>query len=131
DPVPAPPLPWTEIVTTDGRTWSATEVTAQALTCADGTAGAGAADDCVVAPTMTPPITPPTTKAAPAAVHGSHLRGLECFASFPVTLLSAIVGLSSLDECRSSSVTRLGCCQILSEGREDFVTHPGVIAGAC
>jgi hypothetical protein len=32
----------------------------------------------LVAPTMTPPITPPATKAIPDTAHGSHLRGFRC-----------------------------------------------------
>jgi hypothetical protein len=68
-------------------TWSATEVTAQALTVvapdvvpeADGDLEADGdpeADGDVTA-TMTPPITPPTTRAAPSAAQGSHRRELR------------------------------------------------------
>src|SRR5215472_15633231 len=71
DPVPAPPWPRAEIVTTEGRTWSATEVTLHTLAGA-GLDAAGAEADDFVAATMTPPITPPTTSAVPSAAHGSH-----------------------------------------------------------
>src|SRR5215470_19415498 len=74
DPVPAPPWPRAEIVTTEGRTWSATEVTLHTLGGA-GLDAAGAEADDFVAATMTPPITPPTTSAVPSAAHGSHWRG--------------------------------------------------------
>src|SRR5690242_1832264 len=84
DPVPPSPWPRAEIVTTEGRTWFATEVTAHALTVAGLGAAAVAADD-FVTPTMTPPITPPTTSAAPSAAHGSHRR-LFCPCLHPFTL---------------------------------------------
>src|SRR5262249_31371804 len=71
DPVPAPPWPRAEIVTTEGRTWSATEVTLHTLGGA-GLDAAGAEADDFVAATMTPPIPPPTTSAVPSAAHGSH-----------------------------------------------------------
>ena len=67
DPVPPPSWPCAEIVTTEGRTWFATEVTSHALTVvALGAAVEVEADD-FVTPTMTPPITPPTTNAVPSA----------------------------------------------------------------
>src|SRR6516165_8997023 len=85
DPVPPPPpLPLAEIVTTEGMTWSATEITLQALTWADpaeldGVLAGGDAEDFVAA-TITPPITPPTTNAAPSAAHGNHPRlSRPCF----------------------------------------------------
>src|SRR6185437_470818 len=84
DPVPPSPWPRAEIVTTEGRTWFATEVTAHALTVAGLGAAAVEADD-FVTPTMTPPITPPTTSAAPSAAHGSHRR-LFCPCLDPFTL---------------------------------------------
>ena len=77
DPVPPPLGPLAAIVTTEGTTRSATEVTGQALAVDDDAAVTGLAlepDDCV-APTMTPPTTPPTTSAAPSATHSSHRRG--------------------------------------------------------
>src|SRR5262252_8521129 len=79
DPVPPPLGPLAAIVTTDGTTRSATEVTGHALTAADDAAAdvpglALEPDDCV-APTMTPPTTPPTTSAVPSATHTSHRRG--------------------------------------------------------
>ena len=76
DPVPDPFGPLAAIVTTEGTTWSATEVTGQALTVVEDAEVTGLAlepDDCV-APTMTPPITPPATSAMPSAVHTSHRR---------------------------------------------------------
>src|SRR5215831_18080833 len=77
DPVPPPPGPLAAIVTTEGTTFSATEVTGQAL------AGDEAAEvpgptlepDDWVAPPMRPPATPPTTSAFPNASHSSHRRG--------------------------------------------------------
>src|SRR5215471_15544601 len=78
DPVPPPLGPLAAIVTTDGTTRSATEVTGHALTAADAAADVPGLvlepDDCV-APTMTPPTTPPTTSAVPSATHTSHRRG--------------------------------------------------------
>src|SRR5690348_3416247 len=84
DPVPPPSWPRAEIVTTEGRTWFATEVTSHALTVAGLGAAAVEADD-FVTPTMTPPITPPTTSAVPSAAHGSHRR-LFCPCLDPFTL---------------------------------------------
>src|SRR6516165_2767752 len=85
DPVPPPPGPLAAIVTTEGTTWSATEVTGQALRVAEPVDECGLAvepDDCV-APTMRPPATPPMTSAVPSAAHSSHRRGRrECFGSF-------------------------------------------------
>src|SRR5215469_7366679 len=80
DPVPLPPWPLAAIVTTEGMTRSATEVTGQALTVVAPAEAAGDCelaaelDDCV-APTMRPPATPPTTSAAPTATHSNHRRG--------------------------------------------------------
>src|SRR5215472_17232437 len=82
DPVPPPPSPLAAIVTTEGTTLSATEVTGQALTVDDAAEAPELEDpvltlepdDCV-APTMTPPTTPPTTSAVPSATHTSHRRG--------------------------------------------------------
>jgi hypothetical protein len=87
DPVPLPPLPLAEIVTTEGMTWSATEMTLHTLTWADPAELDvvlldGDAED-LVAATITPPITPPTTSAAPSATHGSHPRlSRPCFDPF-------------------------------------------------
>src|SRR5262252_5583808 len=84
DPVPLPPCPLAEIVTTEGMTSSATEMTLQALTWADPAEvdvllDGGDAED-LVAATITPPITPPTTSAAPSAAHGNHPRvSRPCF----------------------------------------------------
>jgi hypothetical protein len=97
DPVPLPPLPLAEIVTTEGMTWSATEMTLQALTCADPAEpdvvlAAGDAED-LVAATITPPITPPTTSAAPSATHGSHPRVFRaCFDPFIPAPCSSAAG---------------------------------------
>src|SRR5215472_11776911 len=79
DPVPLPSEPLAWIVTTEGTTWSATEVTGQALAVAEAVDEFElvlAPDDCV-APTMRPPATPPTTRAAPSATHSNHPRGRE------------------------------------------------------
>src|SRR5215471_8299023 len=79
DPVPLPFGPLAAIVTTDGMTCCATEVTGQALVVDDDADVAALTlepDDCVV-PTMTPPTTPPTTSAVPSAAHTSHRRGLR------------------------------------------------------
>jgi hypothetical protein len=87
DPVPLPPFPLAEIVTTEGMTSFATETTLQTLTWADPAdpaeldveLGAGDAEDFVAA-TITPPMTPPTTSAAPNAAHGNHPRvSRPCF----------------------------------------------------
>lgn len=73
DPVPLPPLPVAAIVTTDGTTSLATGVTAHALTAGDELA-AVLEDELDVQPA--------TSKAAPAAAHGSHRRELRgCFHS--------------------------------------------------
>src|SRR5690349_3671785 len=85
DPVPPPPWPRAEIVTTEGRTWSATEVTSHTLAVMGADVAAGMAADDFVAATMTPPITPPTTSAVPSAAHGSHRR-LFCPCLDPFTL---------------------------------------------
>src|SRR5262249_23691997 len=79
DPVPAPPGPLAAIVTTEGTTFSATEVTGQALSVDEDTTVPGLAlePDDWVAPTMRPPTTPPTTSAVPSATHSSHRRGLR------------------------------------------------------
>src|SRR5512142_1942805 len=84
DPVPPSPWPRAEIVTTEGRTWSATEVTAHALTRAGFDVAAGVEADDFVTATMAPPITPPTTSAVPRAAHGSH-RWLFCPCLDPLT----------------------------------------------
>src|SRR5215471_11009348 len=79
DPVPLPLGPLAAIVTTDGITCSATEVTGQALAVDEDAELTGPTlepDDCV-APTMMPPTTPPTTSAAPTAAPTSHRRGLR------------------------------------------------------
>lgn len=91
DPVPLPPPPLAAIVTTDGMTWSAIEVTGQALT-VDEDEDVAAPElllepDDFVAPTMRPPATPPTTSAATSATHHSHRRGLRaCLASLTTAL---------------------------------------------
>src|SRR5215472_6826539 len=77
DPVPLPLGPLAAIVTTEGTTRSATEVTGQALSVdedAEVTELTLEPDDCV-ALTMTPPTTPPATSATPTATHTSHRRG--------------------------------------------------------
>src|SRR5215469_9537161 len=74
DPVPLPLLPVAAIVTTDGTTWSATWVTAHALTVWEE-------------PDVEPDpgelvaelVHPPTTSAPPSATHSSHRREVgEC-----------------------------------------------------
>src|SRR6516165_4742142 len=110
DPVPLPPLPVAAIVTTDGMTWSATEVTAHALTVEEPGAARDpdvAVDpDEAVAAQMTPPITPPTTSAAPAAAH-SHRREIRACsgsaASAPVR-----IEISGSQRCRDTAGRR--CC---------------------
>src|SRR6516225_5273581 len=87
DPVPAPPGPVAEIVTTEGRTWSATEVTGQALRVDEDAEVSELTlepDDCV-SPTMRPPTTPPTTSAVPSAAHTSQRRGLRGCLDSPTT----------------------------------------------
>src|SRR5215472_15423047 len=77
DPVPPPPEPLAAIVTTEGTTRSATEVTGQALTVDEAAEDPELTvePDDWVAPTMSPPATPPTTSAVPSATHSSHRRG--------------------------------------------------------
>jgi hypothetical protein len=95
DPVPPPLGPLAAIVTTEGTTLSATEVTGQALTVDDAAEDPELEDpeltlepdDCV-APTMTPPTTPPTTSAVPSATHqppawASRMPGLAHNDSYP------------------------------------------------
>src|SRR5215813_12318424 len=88
DPVPLPLGPLAAIVTTEGTTCSATEVTGQALVVVDEDAAVAGLtlepDDCVT-PTMTPPTTPPTTSAVPTAAHTSHRRGLRGCLDSPTT----------------------------------------------
>src|SRR5215469_2344455 len=89
DPVPAPPLPRAEIVTTDGITRLATDVTSQALTWPElvevGVVLAAAAVefDEFVAATMPAPRPPPITSPPASAAQGTQ-RGLfrPCFDSF-------------------------------------------------
>jgi len=90
DPVPLPLGPLAAIVTTEGMTLSATEVTGQALAVAvDAEVTAPALDpDDSVAPTMRPPTTPPTTSADPSATHRSHRRGLRACLDSPKAALS-------------------------------------------
>src|SRR5690348_91035 len=86
DPVPPPPWPRAEIVTTEGRTWSATEVTSHTLAVMGADVAAGVEADDFVAATMTPPITRPTTSAVPSAAHGSHRRLFcPCLDAFTAT----------------------------------------------
>src|SRR6516164_10338455 len=90
DPVPLPFGPLAPIVTTEGMTCSATEVTGQALAVlavvedAEVPGPAVEPDDCV-APTMTPPTTPPTTSAVPRPSHTSHRRGPRGCLDSPTT----------------------------------------------
>jgi hypothetical protein len=79
EPVPDPSGPLAAIVTTEGTTWLATEVTWQELTVPLAAGAVEALGDAVepddwVDPTITPPITPPTTRAVPAAAQGSQRR---------------------------------------------------------
>src|SRR5690348_11146302 len=77
DPVPLPPWPLAAIVTTDGRTLSATDVTSHALTfpeADDVPDDAGVEADDFVAATMAPPATPPRParrRAPPRAASGA------------------------------------------------------------
>src|SRR5579875_616441 len=79
EPVPLPPGPRAEIVTTDGRTSLATVVTAQdaALLTAAALPVTGAADDeagdAMAAP-ISPPTTPATAKASARGAHGHQRR---------------------------------------------------------
>src|SRR5690349_24504738 len=89
DPVPPPPAPRAEIVTTDGMTWLATAVTLQTLTCPElATLGvvlaAGVELDEFAADAMPAPRPPPTSSAAPSAAHSTQPRRLPrlCFDSF-------------------------------------------------
>ena len=77
DPVPPPPGPRAAIVTTEGTTFSATEVTGQALAVEeDAEAGELMPEpDDWAALAVRAPTTPPTTSTTPAATHSSHWRG--------------------------------------------------------
>src|SRR5262252_6834397 len=79
DPVPPPSGPLAAIVTTEGMTWLATEVTGQALAVDEAAAvpALTAEPDDFVAPTIRPPATPPTTSAVPSAAHSHHRRELR------------------------------------------------------
>src|SRR5215471_4756451 len=90
DPVPLPFGPLAPIVTTEGMTCSATEVTGQALAVLavdedEELPGLTVEPDDCVAPTMSPPTTPPTTSAAPSATHTSHRRGPRACLDSPTT----------------------------------------------
>ena len=70
DPVPAPSAPRAEIVTTDGMTWLATDVTLQTLTWPEldplvVVFAAGVEVDEFAADAMPAPRPPPTASAAP------------------------------------------------------------------
>jgi hypothetical protein len=67
DPVPLPPGPLAAIVTTEGTTWSATEVTGQALGVAEAVdeRELTVEPDDRVALTMRPPATPPDDQSSP------------------------------------------------------------------
>jgi len=65
DPVPLPPGPLAEIVTTEGTTWLATLVTAHALT-------AGLSEVALAPGELV--VQPPTTDAAASATNGSQRR---------------------------------------------------------
>src|SRR5579863_692899 len=89
DPVPPPPGPRAEIVTTDGMTWLATAVTSQTLTCPELAAlgvvfAAGVEVDEFAADAMPAPRPPPTSNAAPSAAHRTQPRRppRACFDSF-------------------------------------------------
>src|SRR5580692_7640089 len=87
DPVPPPSAPRAEIVTTDGMTWLATDVTSQTLTWPEldplvVVLAAGAEVDEFAADAMPAPRPPPTASAAPSAAHRSQRRPPRpCFAS--------------------------------------------------
>ena len=83
DPVPLPPLPRAEMVTTEGMTLFATEVTSHTLSWLELAVLAGAAEDFVAA-MIAPPATPPTTSAPTSAAGSSH-RFLLCPCFDPVT----------------------------------------------
>jgi hypothetical protein len=108
EPVPPPLGPLAAIVTTEGTTLSATEVTGQALAVDDAAEVPELTlepDDCVT-PTMTPPTTPPTTSAVPNATHTSHRRGpRECLGSPTTPLIPAAETLAALG--KGTSLTRL------------------------
>src|ERR1700757_4888137 len=74
DPVPPPPAPRAEIVTTDGMTWSATAVTLQTLTWPElaplvVVLAAVVEVDEFAADAMPAPRPPPTSSAAASAAH--------------------------------------------------------------
>src|SRR5215469_17660422 len=88
DPVPAPPEPRAEIVTTDGITRLATDVTSQALTWPElaevGVVLAAAVEfDEFVAATMPAPRPPPINSPPSSAAQGTQRRLFRpCFDSF-------------------------------------------------
>ena len=91
DPVPLPFGPLAAIVTTEGMTFCATEVTGQALVVDEDAEVPELTlePDDWVAPTMRPPTTPPTTSAVPSATHNGHRRGLRaCLDSLTTGSLS-------------------------------------------
>src|SRR5215469_12986639 len=90
DPVPPPSGPLAAIVTTEGMTLSATEVTGQALAVDDDAEVPELTlePDDWVTPTMRPPTTPPTTSAVPSPTHSGHRRGLRaCLDSLTTALV--------------------------------------------
>src|SRR5690242_1201201 len=105
DPVPPSPWPRAEIVTTEGRTWFATEVTSHTLAVTGFDAAAGVEADDFVTATMAPPITPPTTSAVPSAAHGSHRR-LFCPCLDPFTLAPCAASMCRFDVPLRSSPRR-------------------------
>src|SRR5262245_27940608 len=94
DPVPLPREPLAAIVTTEGTTLSATEITGHALTVDEG-AELLEPDDWV-ALTIRPPTTPPTTSAVPSTTHSSHPLGLRAWPDSLTTAPKSRPGRSAL-----------------------------------
>jgi hypothetical protein len=90
-PVPPPPAPLAVIVTTDGRTSVAIDVTLHVL--GDEPVSVLAADvDGLLTAAMMPPTTPRNTRDAPTTAHGSHPR-VSCARRFTGIVPSLSPGL--------------------------------------
>lgn len=111
DPVPPPFEPFAATVTTEGMTFSATEVTGQALTVDDDpeVLELTLEPDDLVALTMRPPTTPPTTSAVPSATHSSHPRGLNaCLDSLTTAPYPGLEGPAATQKGTSRSNCHTG-----------------------
>ena|SRR5215468_2125734 len=124
DPVPLPLGPLAAIVTTEGMTLSATEVTGQALAVdvdAEVT-GLTLDPDYCVAPTMRPPTTPPTTSADPSANHRSHRRGPRaCLGSPKAAPIRAAEHPAALG--KDTSLARLSHSRQLDDLQQSCMTR--------